>query len=60
MAAGAVKVVVVATETAKAMFQLGSYTPAHPRLAALTWGGEDLSAAIGAVTPRHDDGSCCH
>ena len=57
MAPGAVKVVVVATETAKAMFALGSYTPAHPRLAALTWGGEDLSAAIGAVTPRHDDGS---
>jgi citrate lyase subunit beta/citryl-CoA lyase len=54
---GAVKVVVVATETAPAMFNLGSYTPAHPRLAALTWGGEDLSAAIGAVTPRHDDGS---
>ena len=57
MAAGAVKVVVVATETAQAMFQLGSYTPAHPRLAGLTWGAEDLSAAIGAVTPRHDDGS---
>jgi citrate lyase subunit beta/citryl-CoA lyase len=57
MAAGAVKVVVVATETAQAMFQLGSYAPAHPRLAALTWGGEDLSAAIGAVSPRHEDGS---
>ncbi|HZZ90720.1 MAG TPA: CoA ester lyase [Caulobacteraceae bacterium] len=54
---GAVKVVVVATETAQAMFNLGAYTPAHPRLAALTWGGEDLSAAIGAVTPRHEDGS---
>jgi citrate lyase subunit beta/citryl-CoA lyase len=57
MEAGAVRVVVVATETAKAMFQLGSYTPAHPRLAALTWGAEDLSAAIGAATPRLDDGS---
>jgi citrate lyase subunit beta / citryl-CoA lyase len=57
MEVGQVKVVVVATETARAMFQLGSYTPAHPRLAALTWGGEDLSAAIGAVTPRHEDGS---
>jgi citrate lyase subunit beta/citryl-CoA lyase len=57
MEPGAVKVVVVATETARAMFQLGSYTPAHPRLAALTWGAEDLSAAIGAATPRLDDGS---
>jgi len=54
---GTVKLVVVATETAQAMFHLGSYTPAHPRLAALTWGGEDLSAAIGAVTPREADGS---
>jgi citrate lyase subunit beta/citryl-CoA lyase len=54
---GSVKLVVVATETPRAMFNLGSYTPAHPRLAALTWGGEDLSAAIGAVTPREVSGA---
>ena len=30
---------------------------ARGMVAALTWGGEDLSAAIGAVTPRHEDGS---
>jgi citrate lyase subunit beta/citryl-CoA lyase len=54
---GTVKLVVVATETPTAMFNLGSYAPAHPRLAALTWGGEDLSAAIGAATPREADGS---
>jgi citrate lyase subunit beta / citryl-CoA lyase len=57
MDVGRVKIVVVATETPRAMFQLGTYTPAHPRLAALTWGAEDLSAAIGAASPRHGDGS---
>ncbi len=46
----------VATETAKAMFALGSYAPAHPRLAALTWGGEDLAAALGATANREEDG----
>jgi len=56
MARESVRLVVVATETPRAMFNLGSYTPAHPRLAALTWGGEDLSAAIGAATPRETDG----
>ena len=47
----------VATETAKAMFALGSYAPAHPRLAALTWGGEDLAAALGATDKKEADGS---
>ena len=50
------KIAVVCTETAKAMFHLGSYTPAHPRLVGLTWGGEDLSAAVGATTAREADG----
>jgi citrate lyase subunit beta / citryl-CoA lyase len=38
------------------MFNLGGYTPAHPRLAGLTWGAEDLSAAIGATTNKGADG----
>jgi citrate lyase subunit beta/citryl-CoA lyase len=57
MTAGHVKILVVATETPTAMFHLGSYTPAHPRLAALTWGAEDLSSAIGATTSKAPDGS---
>ena len=57
MAQGSVKLAIVATETAKAMFALGSYAPAHPRLAALTWGGEDLAAAVGATANREDDGA---
>ena len=54
---GSIKMAVVATETAKAMFALGSYAPAHPRLMALTWGGEDLAAAVGATENRESDGS---
>ena len=52
-----VKLAFVATETAKAMFALGSYAPPHPRLIALTWGAEDLSAALGATDNKEPDGS---
>jgi citrate lyase subunit beta / citryl-CoA lyase len=57
MPLGSIKMAVVATETAKAMFALGSYAPAHPRLAALTWGAEDLSAALGATDNKETDGA---
>jgi len=57
IAVGSVKIAVVATETAKAMFALGSYTPAHPRLVALTWGAEDLAAALGATDNKEPDGA---
>lgn len=56
MAVGSVRIIVVATETPTAMFNLGSYSPAHPRLSALTWGAEDLAAAIGATENREPDG----
>lgn len=56
MSQGAVKIAVVATETPLAMFNLGSYTPPHPRLVALTWGAEDLAAAIGATGNKEEDG----
>jgi citrate lyase subunit beta / citryl-CoA lyase len=56
MAVGTVKIAVVATETANAMFNLGSYTPAHPRLVALTWGAEDLAAALGATANKEENG----
>ena len=49
MPVGIVKIAVVATETPAAMFALGGYAPAHPRLVGLTWGAEDLGAAIGAT-----------
>lgn len=56
MVRGTVKIVVVATETATAMFNLGSYAPAHERLAGLTWGAEDLGAVIGSSTNKQPDG----
>ena len=57
MRPGSVKLAIVATETPKAMFALGSYAPPHPRLIALTWGPEDLSAALGATDNKEPDGS---
>jgi citrate lyase subunit beta/citryl-CoA lyase len=57
MAQGAVQLAPVATETPKAMFALGSYAPPHPRLIALTWGAEDLSAALGATDNKEPDGA---
>jgi citrate lyase subunit beta / citryl-CoA lyase len=56
MAIGSVKIAVVATETAIAMFNLASYTPAHPRLVGLTWGAEDLAAAVGATANKEKNG----
>jgi citrate lyase subunit beta/citryl-CoA lyase len=49
------QILAIATETPAAMFQLGSYGGLK-RLAGLTWGAEDLPAAIGAATSRETDG----
>jgi citrate lyase subunit beta/citryl-CoA lyase len=51
------KILPIATETPKAVFALGSYGGTSKRLCGLTWGAEDLPAAIGAVTARLPDGS---
>lgn len=56
MAPGTVRIAVVATETPAAMFALGSYVPAHPRLVAMTWGAEDLGAAIGSTANKDASG----
>jgi citrate lyase subunit beta/citryl-CoA lyase len=51
VAAGTIKILPVATETAVAPFTLGEYAGAKlERLLGLTWGAEDLAAAIGAST----------
>ena len=55
--AGSVKIVPVATETPQSMLSMHSYLDAAlPRLVGMTWGAEDLSAAIGAVSNRDEDG----
>jgi citrate lyase subunit beta / citryl-CoA lyase len=53
---GSTAIIPVATETPGAIFELGSYQQAGPRLVGLTWGAEDLSAAVGASGYREDDG----
>ncbi len=55
---GTTKIVPVVTETPTSPFSLGAYAGAGlTRLYGLTWGAEDLSAAIGAATNKDDDGS---
>jgi citrate lyase subunit beta/citryl-CoA lyase len=54
---GATRILPVATETPEAMFNLGGFSRCDQRLAALTWGAEDLSAAIGAVSNKDADGN---
>jgi citrate lyase subunit beta / citryl-CoA lyase len=51
-----VPVIAIATETAAAMFALGSYAPAVPPLIGLAWGAEDLSSDLGALASRDVDG----
>ena len=56
IAAGSVLILPVATETAQAMLNMQSFNAPLPRLAGVTWGAEDLSAAIGAAANRDEDG----
>lgn len=46
--AGSISILPVATETATAVFTLGEYRHNTPRLTGITWGAEDLGAAVGA------------
>ena len=46
----------IASETPAAIFGLGEYARSPVPLAGLTWGAEDLPAAIGAQTAREADG----
>jgi citrate lyase subunit beta/citryl-CoA lyase len=56
IAHGAIKLLPVATETPVAALSLQDYRSPPPRLAAMTWGAEDLSAALGAATNRDESG----
>jgi citrate lyase subunit beta/citryl-CoA lyase len=53
---GSVRIIAIATETAKSLFLAGTYAGASPRLFALSWGAEDLSADLGAETNRDVQG----
>lgn len=53
---GEVKLVVIATETPQGVLNVKEIATACPRVDALTWGAEDLSAAIGARRNRDESG----
>ncbi len=57
IAAGHTRILPICTERPRALFSLDSYVGATPRLAGLTWGAEDLSAALGARAIRDEDGN---
>lgn len=57
VARGSIQIAVIVTETPAAVLRMGALVEqAHPRIAALLWGAEDLSAALGAADPRLPDG----
>ena len=52
----ATKILPIVTEVPAALFRLQGYTDASSRLAGLTWGAEDLAAALGASRNRDAQG----
>ena len=52
IAEGSTQILAIITETAIGTLSATSYPDASKRLIGLSWGAEDLSAAIGARTPR--------
>jgi citrate lyase subunit beta/citryl-CoA lyase len=52
---GTTKVMPLITETPESMLAMGSYAGV-PRVAAMSWGGEDLATALGAVDNRNEAG----
>ena len=58
LAPGSIRILPVATETARAPFGLADFAASRfPRLYGLTWGAEDLSTALGATTNRDETGA---
>lgn len=51
---GEMKILAIATETARSLWHTGEYVDCTPRLWGLTWGAEDLSADVGSFTNRED------
>ena len=55
--AGSTGIIPLCTEHPEALFTLNSYIGATERLAGLSWGAEDLSAAIGSSRNRDEAGN---
>jgi citrate lyase subunit beta/citryl-CoA lyase len=56
IAPGATRVIPLVTETPESMLAIGGYAGV-PRVAAMTWGAEDLATALGAMENRGADGA---
>ncbi len=57
--AGSTRILIIATETPEALLGLGAYGPGvavSERLMGLTWGMEDLSAALGVLRKTQESG----
>ena len=54
---GATRIIAIGTESARALFGMESYRGCSARLEGLAWGGEDLSADLGAEGNRLPDGA---
>lgn len=52
MELGSTRILPIATETGRAVFEIGSYGGVTPRLWGISWGGEDLAADIGGLSNR--------
>ena len=55
-ASGATRMILLVTETADGMLATGTYGGV-PRLAAMSWGAEDLATALGAIHNLDEDGN---
>ena len=53
---GSTRILPIATEVPVALFHMHEYVEATSRLSGLTWGAEDLGAAVGATTMRSKEG----
>lgn len=56
LGAGLIRIMPVATETPQSLFALGGYAGSSDRLHGLTWGAEDIAAALGASANRRPTG----
>ena len=54
---GSTQILAIITETAIGTLSAATYAGSSNRLIGLSWGAEDLSAAIGARTARNEDGA---
>ncbi len=56
LSGGAVAIIAIVTETARALFSCGTYDKSGPALYGMAWGAEDLSNDLGARSSRDAEG----